>query len=112
VEGNTDTIQLAKIEQEWNPVDYDKIKDSGDLFADLLAEWPTEWDGHPGHVRGLWGLGYKGELMVARVLEGTIVEKTAPTPFNGITRPTPKIMAGKRQPAIDVGARKKELGPR
>jgi hypothetical protein len=84
-------------------------------FERLLKVWPETWDGdHPSHIRRLYGLGYKGQLMhveatAPEVLEGTVVAGTAPhdrptTQLKAITgRPTPKELAGSVHPALRMG---------
>lgn len=92
MEGKDTVIKDIQIELESLEEDF--------IFEAMLVGWPTEWgEGHPSHVRRLWGLGTKGELMLverdakaALPLEGIIVEgtdaATRPTPPNGIPRPS------------------------
>lgn len=85
------------------------------VFDQTLEDWVEEWDKAASHVRGMWGRGFKGELMLAAaictttqaidIVEGTIVEGTAvhdrPTTELPI-RPTPKQLAGSKHPATRV----------
>lgn len=101
-------------------VTYEYLDKLRDIFEDLVLGWPqiNPWTKQPSHVHEIYHTGgkrynYRRRAITAskpQVLEGTIVEQSAPTPPAGLPRPTPKVMAGTRHPAIQLREHRQE-GP-